>query len=115
LSAPEAAPSLPRDAAGVPVFSEPWQARAFALTLALHDRGAYAWSEWAEALGAEIARDPSEGQNAYYRAWLRALESLLAARGIAAPSEVAALTAAWHAAAEATPHGTPIHLENAAL
>jgi nitrile hydratase accessory protein len=115
LSVLEAVPCLPRDAAGEPVFSEPWQARAFALTLALHDRGAYAWFEWAEALGDEIARDPSEGQTAYYRAWLRALESLLAARGIAAPSEVAALTAAWHAAAEATPHGTPIHLENAAL
>ncbi len=114
MSAPETAPGLPRDAAGEPVFSEPWQARAFALTLALRDRGAFAWSEWAEALGAEIARDPSAGESAYYRAWLRALETLLANRGIAAPAEVAALTAAWHAAAEATPHGTPIRLENAA-
>jgi nitrile hydratase accessory protein len=113
LTAPDL-PGLPRDAAGSPVFAEPWQARAFALTLALHERGAFVWSDWAQALGAEFARDTSEGHEAYYRAWLRALETLLDKGGIATPPEVAALAAAWQAAAAATPHGTPIRLENTA-
>lgn len=38
-----------------PAFSEPWQAQAFALVLALHEQGLFAWSEWAEYLTAAIA------------------------------------------------------------
>ena len=30
------------------VFAEPWQAQAFAMTVALHDRGLFSWNEWAE-------------------------------------------------------------------
>jgi hypothetical protein len=48
-------PGIPRDAEG-PVFSEPWEAQAFAMTLALHERGVFTWKEWAAALGAEIRR-----------------------------------------------------------
>ncbi|RUW45405.1 nitrile hydratase accessory protein, partial [Mesorhizobium sp. M1A.F.Ca.ET.072.01.1.1] len=29
-----------------PVFAEPWQAEAFAITVALHDSGLFSWSEW---------------------------------------------------------------------
>ena len=32
------------------VFAEPWQAEAFALAVALHEKGLFSWSEWAEAL-----------------------------------------------------------------
>ena len=39
-------PSIPRDADG-PVFREPWEAQAFAMTLALHERGLFTWKEWA--------------------------------------------------------------------
>ena len=42
----EALPGMPRDAQG-PVFAAPWQAQAFALTLSLHERGAFTWKEWA--------------------------------------------------------------------
>lgn len=105
-------PGQPRDAAGTPVFAEPWQAKVFALTLALHRRGAFGWDAWAAALARECAHAP-EGEAGYYRAWLRALEALLAERRIASPDAVAAMTAAWRRAAEATPHGTPIRLENA--
>src|SRR6266550_724392 len=35
-----AVPGLPRDADG-PVFREPWEAQAFAMTLALHERGVF--------------------------------------------------------------------------
>jgi len=42
------------------VFAEPWQAQAFALTLKLHENGAFTWTEWAEALSAELATDPGD-------------------------------------------------------
>ena len=74
-----AVPGLPRDEGG-PVFHEPWQAQAFAMTLALYKRGLFAWPEWAAALGAEIKRaqaagDPDRGDT-YYHHWLAALEQL---------------------------------------
>lgn len=93
--------------AGEPVFEEPWQATAFAMTVALHERGLFSWSEWAEHLGAEL-----KSGDAYYDCWMRALERVLAERGVAGSSEVDAVAAAWERAAHATPHGQPIVLEN---
>ena len=58
--AAEAVPSIPRGPEG-PVFKEPWEAQAFAMTLALHERGVFAWPEWAETLGAEIKRAHAAG------------------------------------------------------
>ena len=90
-----------------PVFAEPWQATAFAMTVALHDRGLFTWNEWAEHLGAEVkSGDP------YYDCWLRALEKLVAKKGAAAPQEIDRFASAWERAAHATPHGKPILLEN---
>ena len=37
--ATSALPGIPRDGDG-PVFREPWEAQAFAMALALHERGA---------------------------------------------------------------------------
>ena len=108
----EAAPALP---GGIdePVFAEPWQAEAFALVVALHERGLFAWSEWAEALSAEVHRaDAAPDGHDYYEHWLRALEKLLARKGVAPAGDVDALAAAWQRAAHATPHGKPILLEN---
>jgi nitrile hydratase accessory protein len=73
-------PGLPQDDAG-PVFSAPWQAQAFAMTLALHERGLFSWGEWAQALSqaiasAQAAGDPDLGDT-YYHHWLDALETLL--------------------------------------
>ncbi len=96
-----------------PAFAEPWQAGAFALTVALHEKGLFSWGEWAQALSAEV-RTPgaaSDGSD-YYRHWLAALEKLLAAKGVAEAPEVDAVAAAWQRAAHATPHGKPILLEN---
>ncbi len=44
-----AVPSIPCDAEG-PVFREPWEAQAFAMALALHERGLFTWNEWAATL-----------------------------------------------------------------
>src|SRR5689334_25446595 len=65
------------------VFEEPWQAKAFALTVALHERGLYSWQEWSETLGAKIAAGEAHGDaSEYYRNWLAALEGLLAEKGV---------------------------------
>jgi nitrile hydratase accessory protein len=88
-------------------FAEPWHAQAFAIAVALNERGLFSWGEWSETLGAEIARAPERD---YYENWLAALERLLASKGVAQEGELAALTQDWLEAAEATPHGEPIVL-----
>lgn len=106
-------PGLPSDAGG-PVFGAPWQAQAFAMTLALHERGLFTWPEWAQALAARIRAEPAleaeDGGEAYYRQWLGALEDMVAARGAASPAELARYRDAWDHAADRTPHGQPIEL-----
>jgi nitrile hydratase accessory protein len=109
----DALPGLPRDAGG-PVFAEPWEAQAFALAVALHERGVFTWPEWAEALAREIERaqrsgDPDTGAT-YYRHWLAALEGLVADKQLADAGTLAAYADAWGRAADRTPHGTPIEL-----
>ena len=96
-----------------PVFAEPWQAEAFAMTVALNERGLFSWGEWAAALSAEVKQpDAAADGSDYYDCWLRALEKLLAAKGAASSGDVDRLAEAWQRAAHATPHGKPILLEN---
>jgi nitrile hydratase accessory protein len=106
-------PDLPRDEGG-PVFREPWEAQAFAMTLVLFRRGLFTWPEWAAALAAEIRRaqqagDPDTGAT-YYHHWLAALERLVAEKGVADPAMLTRYRDAWEHAAERTPHGAPIAL-----
>ncbi|HZS63716.1 MAG TPA: nitrile hydratase accessory protein [Xanthobacteraceae bacterium] len=106
-------PGIPRDDDG-PVFREPWEAQAFAMTLALHERGLFTWPEWSAALGAEIKRaqaagDPDTGET-YYHHWLAALERLVAEKGVADRATLARYRDAWDHAADRTPHGKPIEL-----
>src|SRR5437763_15300441 len=110
----EAVASIPRDAEG-PVFREPWEAQAFAMALALYDRGLFTWPEWAAILAEEIKRaqaagDPDTGET-YYRHWLNALERVVAAKGVADAQTLARYRDAWGRAAGRTPHGTPITLK----
>ncbi len=113
-TAPNILPGQPRDGDG-PVFAEPWQAQAFALTLKLHEAGHFTWNEWAETLGAEIAAarlrgDPDLGDT-YYQHWLAALERLAAEKGLVGGGELGARKAAWRQAFLDTPHGQPVLLE----
>lgn len=105
-------PRLPLDRDGEPVFTAPWEARVFAMTLQAHEAGVFSWSEWAEALGAELALDGdgSRETSAYYDHWINAFEKLLAAKGVAPSSRLSELKTAWDEAARATPHGQPIVL-----
>ena len=88
-----------------PAFDEPWQAQAFAMTVALNERGVFTWSDWAEGFGARL-KDGTD----YWTAWLANLEAMLARHAIADPATIDALEADWHAAAARTPHGDPITL-----
>ncbi|MFO1415025.1 MAG: nitrile hydratase accessory protein [Burkholderiales bacterium] len=111
--APGALPGQPRDDNG-PVFREPWEAQAFAMTLTLHERGLFTWPEWAEALAAQIGAAQAAGDadlgDTYYRHWPAALEALIASKGVASGAELDRCRRAWHRAAERTPHGQPIEL-----
>ena len=105
--------SIPCDAEG-PVFREPWEAQAFAMALALHERGVFTWSEWAATLGEEIKRaqaagDPDTGET-YYHHWLATLERLVAAKGLTSAATLHRYRDAWDHAADRTPHGAPIEL-----
>lgn len=98
----------------LPVFAEPWQAQAFAMTLQLHERGLFTWPEWAAALtrqirAAQAAGDPDQGDT-YWRHWLAALEGLVADKGAGSADELQRTAHAWEHAAERTPHGQPIVL-----
>jgi len=96
------------------VFREPWEAQAFAMTLTLHERGVFTWSEWARALADEIAAAQAAGDadlgDTYYRHWLAALEGLIAVKGVSSAPELARYRSGWMRAAERTPHGAPIEL-----
>ena len=106
-------PDFQHSGEGAPVFAEPWQAEAFALTVHLFDRGLFTWAEWAEALSAEVKRphrDP-DGHD-YYDCWVEALSDLLEKKGITDAATILGLQHGWQRAAEATPHGRPIELAN---
>ncbi len=106
-------PDQPRDGDG-PVFAEPWQAQAFALTLKLHEAGHFTWNEWAETLGSEIAAAKARGDpdlgDTYFDHWLAALERLASQKGLTRSNELGARKAAWRRAFLNTPHGQPIEL-----
>jgi nitrile hydratase accessory protein len=113
---PALLPGMPQHG-GEPVFAEPWQAQAFAMTVALHQRGLFTWPEWAEALSLQIAAAQAAGDadlgDTYYRHWLAALESLASTKGATSCDELARHRDAWDHAAERTPHGQPIELRPA--
>ncbi|WER49177.1 nitrile hydratase accessory protein [Cupriavidus sp. WKF15] len=108
-----ALPDLPCDDAG-PVFRAPWEAQAFAMVLALHERGVFTWTEWAGQLAQSIrdaqrAGDPDTGET-YYQHWLAALEKISAAKGLVTEPLLAQRKGEWDEAARHTPHGRPIEL-----
>ncbi|HET6235072.1 MAG TPA: nitrile hydratase accessory protein [Acetobacteraceae bacterium] len=107
-------PGLPADTHG-PVFREPWEAQAFAMTLALHDKGLFAWREWAAMLGetikaAQAAGDRDTGDIYYYH-WLATLERMVAQKAVTTQADLASHRDAWQRAAARTRHGQPIELQ----
>ena len=104
----------PKDDDG-PVFREPWEAQAFAMTLCLHERGLFTWSEWAQALSQQIALAQAHGDpdlgDTYYHHWLAALESLVTTKQLSSVAELTRYQQAWDHAADRTPHGRTVELQ----
>jgi nitrile hydratase accessory protein len=113
-AAVDAVAPLPRDVDGEPVFTQPWQANAFAMTLTLYERGVFSWPEWAATLGAEIERAQATGdpddRSTYCQQWSAAIERLTVEK--LSTAELDNRRAAWDRAAHTTPHGQPIVLPN---
>ena len=65
----------------------------------------------AEIDAAKAAGDPDLGDT-YYLHWLAALEGLIRSKNILSSDELSQRKAAWQAAADNTPHGEPIVLQN---
>ena len=57
-------------------FTEPWQARAFAMAVVAAERMGVDWDEFRDRLKTAIAERPDQP---YYESWLDALEALTAA------------------------------------
>jgi nitrile hydratase accessory protein len=114
-SSPSDLAGLPRDSHG-PVFNQPWEAKAFAMVLRLHERGLFTWTEWADALSQEIRDAPARGDadlgDTYYQHWLRALETMVARKSATSAEELARYQHAWAKAAERTPHGQAVELSS---
>jgi len=112
--AAEALPGMPRDHNG-PVFRAPWEAHAFAMPLALHQKGLFAWSEWSAMLGEEIKKAQAAGDSdtgeTYYHHWLATLERMVTEKGTASAQALAQHYQAWERASHRTPHGKPIELK----
>ncbi|MGI3170077.1 nitrile hydratase accessory protein [Pseudooceanicola sp. C21-150M6] len=118
---PDQPAAVTAEAAPAPLaqrFEAPWQAQAFAMTVLLHEKGLFDWSDWADALSARLAESPPEAPihdarhtEYYYRCWMRALEDLIARSGGPDADAVDRAAQIWQRAAEATPHGQPILFE----
>lgn len=87
--------TLPVCADGDMVFREPWEARAFALVVTLSQAGYFTWSEWVDCFAEQVskatdAEAAGHTPKTYYEQWVDAAESLLAAKGLAAPEQLLA-------------------------
>lgn len=77
------------------VFTQPWEARAFAVAVAMSEAGYFAWAEFQQSLideirDAEAAGRAVPGGDDYYNHWLAALTRLLAVKGIVGADELEA-------------------------
>ena len=97
---------------GVPGFGQPWHAEAFGTSLALSQAGLFSRAEWVEIFSREIRTNPQrageDGEAAYYRQWLAALEGVLAKHATLTSTEIAETAEHWRRSYLNTPHGKPI-------
>ena len=94
--------TLPLHAKALPVcvdgdmtFSEPWEAKAFAIIVKLAQAGHFAWAEWVETFSKEVAAATAVEQangtpKTYYEQWLDAAETLLVAKGFTSREQLLA-------------------------
>ncbi len=106
--------NCPNLSAPEPVFSDPWHAQVFAVTVALNEAGRFDWPDWASMFSRTLRQHgldrQLDGDDDYFNAWLETLENLLDEQGAAASDEISNLQSAWEEAYLTTPHGQPVHL-----
>ena len=87
-------PAAPPRRNGELVFAAPWERRLFGVTMALHERGVFAWRDFNAHLIDEIARWTASAADGdayvYYEHWERALSRLLVERSVIDPAAVEA-------------------------
>ena len=92
---PLLAKALPVCADGDMKFSEPWEAKAFAIVVKLAQSGHFAWSEWVDVFSDEVAAstavEAAGGKpKTYYEQWLDAAERIMIAKGVTSAEQLAA-------------------------
>ncbi len=95
-------------------FTEPWQAEALALVVALQEAGRISPDDWSATLSEEIenarfAGDPGDGTT-YHIHVLAALERLILAKGLLGAKEFGRRRHDWEEAYRRTRHGQPVAL-----
>ena len=96
--------ALPRQS-GELLFQDPWEGIAFALAVALCERGHFAWAEFQQRLIAAIGeadRQPSDARPTYYECWLNALQAVLVDKAIVSKQKLSR-RAGWLARMAAPP------------
>ena len=97
-------PAAPPRDNGELVFAAPWQGRAFAVTVALHEDGRFAWDDFRDELIGELAGAADADPDTYWGAWLRAIETVLARHRLVSPAERADRLATYAARPEGHDH-----------
>ena len=95
-------------------FTDPWQAEALALSIALQESGLVSPAEWSNTLAEEIekaraAGDPAD-RTTYYKHVIAALERLVAEKGLLSTAAIDQRRHDWKEAYRHTPHGRPVVL-----
>lgn len=79
-------PGNPGSPEGEAAFQQPWELRAFALAVAVHEAGKYRWPQFQAALIDSInaweTQHPDHASWSYYRCWVEALERVLGETGL---------------------------------
>ncbi len=76
-------------AQATPAFSEPWQARIFALVTRLCEDGRYDWERFKVLLIEEIEQHGAADGADYYERWLCAAERLITGMGLLSATDLA--------------------------
>ena len=92
---PLLAKALPVCVDGDMKFSEPWEAKAFAIIVKLAQAGHFTWSEWVDCFSKEVAAatavEAAGGSaKSYYEQWLDAAETLLVDKGVTSRQQLIA-------------------------
>ena len=86
------------------------------MTVELIQRQRISWTEWATAIGEEIANARKNGFSDdgrdYYHLWLRSLENTVLAKGLSSDDELGTVKTKWHQAYLQTPHGQAVSIED---